>query len=1617
MSPEQTGRMNRPIDYRTDFYALGITLYEILTGHMPFEASDALGWVHAHLAGQPAPICKHNADVPPMLVAIVDKLMAKNPDDRYQSAYGLAHDLETCRSQWNKSSDIASFELAQQDVSTQFKVPDKLYGRESQIARLMTGFDQVCQGATAFATISGFSGIGKSSIIDELIAPMAQRHAHFVSGKCDQLYRNIPYAPLLEAFRRLLGHLLSQSNEQVATWRQRILDAVGANGQLLIDLIPEAERLLGPQPPLADLEAAQNRNRFHLVIEHFVAVVAQTEHPLVIFLDDLQWVDSATLAVIKGWLETSHIGALYVIGAYRDNEVDSDHPLQIMRSEIERAGVGSIRLQVDPLTCCDVAHLLADTLKHPAEHVMPLAELIMLRTSGNPFFIKAFLTELHRSGLIAFDHLERYWQWDEVSIQQHQMADNVVDLMVDKMQRLSPEIQQILAMASCIGYHFTLPLLASLSTTPAAVVYDHLYTCMAQGFIVPLGSLLRPDGNIVPELALAFAHDRICQAAYGLVTKAEQRRWHRQIAAAMLAKYDAEASDETLFAMVNQLNLGWVDSHEGVDQVTLATWNLQAAQRARSRAAYPVSLNYATQGIDHLPPDAWRTHYDTTLALYVIRAESAYLCGDIETVYADADVVLAQAKTLLDTTSIYLSLIHAYKAQNRMHKAVAVGLEALAQFGVPCPETATAADETRAREEIDQTLAQTSVADLTAMPTVTDPRLIAAVKLLSNVTIAALSCDFRLFVVLSLKRLSLVLEHGNLAASATAYSLYGLNLCCNGQIEQGYQFGQLAQQMLGKYQDVAHEARTMFIVDVFIRHWKEPLRDMLQGIETAYQRGLETGDIETAAYSAMVYGQAAFYSGMALPELEPITRVYLGEIDRLHQPRMARRARLYRQLMSNLTVSVPDPIRLVSADFDETVYVDLSQGHSDIMALRNYYVCKIWLCHLFGQADRALPFVRAEQALQEANQGCCWEPWLATYRALTRLATYETTAAESQPALLAAVDDDLHQLELWAKHGPVNCLHKSHLVRAERLRVAGQYDEARAGYEAAVKSTKAHGMIHEEAIARELTGRFYLAIENPELAAFYLQGAYRAYREWGAAAKCEQMTQLYPDCLEHLTSPFHHMATRHAMDDASSVQATTTSATGTAQQLDLDSILKASQAISSQLQVEALHHTLLQLTVQNAGAQVGYVLAENDGSWSVKAACAIDGADARPIDIPQAMPCPLSIVNYAQRTGETLVLDDASEDTRFRDDPSAHTRGVRSVACMAFRHQSETPFVLYLENNLTGNAFTPQRIQVLEMLMAQVAISLDNAQLYADLQTLNAELEDRVKARTAELRQAQQELIDQAHQAGMADIAANVLHNVGNVLNSVTTSATMIHQTVGHSHLAKLSQANALVLQHEAELDTFVKEDEKAPKLLRYYCMSAQKLEQEQRDILANIELLQDKVRLISDIVMAQQQYAQADGLAESLDLQEVLELALILQETLAVSHGVTIERHYVPVAPVWGHKTKLVHVVVNVIKNAIEAMSAPDCDIRKLSLTLEARAQEGILHIGDTGCGIAPEMMAQIFSHGLSTKVDGHGFGLHSSANYMTEMGGRLWAHSDGEGRGATFSAALPYAATTSRD
>jgi AAA ATPase domain/Protein kinase domain len=511
MAPEQTGRMNRSIDSRSDLYALGITLYQMLTGQLPFTASDPMGWVHCHIARRPAAPCERLKEVPGAVSAIIMKLLAKTAEERYQTAAGLESDLRHCLAAWEAHQRIDDFPLGEHDTPDRLLIPEKLYGRPREVETLLAAFDRIVKsGGPELVLVSGYSGIGKSAVVNELQKALVPPRGLFAAGKFDQYKRDIPYATLAQAFQSLVRLLLGKSDAELGSWRNALLEALGPNGQLMIELVPELKLIIGDQPPVSELPPQHARRRFLLVFRRFIGVFARPEHPLALFLDDLQWLDAATLDLVENLLTRSDLPNLLLIGAYRDNDVDATHPLRRKLDAIKSAGGRVKEITLAPLAREHLTQLIAEALRCASAHAAPLAQLLHEKTGGNPFFAIQFLYALAEEGLLTFDHGAMCWSWDPHCIHAKRYTDNVVNLMVGKLNRLPAETQTALQLLACLGNTAKIVVLSIVLEVSAEQAHAALWEAIRQELIEPL------------EGSYRFMHDRVQEAAYSLIP--EERR-------------------------------------------------------------------------------------------------------------------------------------------------------------------------------------------------------------------------------------------------------------------------------------------------------------------------------------------------------------------------------------------------------------------------------------------------------------------------------------------------------------------------------------------------------------------------------------------------------------------------------------------------------------------------------------------------------------------------------------------------------------------------------------------------------------------------------------------------------------------------------------------------------------------------------------------------------------------------------------------------------------------------------------------------------------------------------------------------------------------------------------
>jgi len=1329
LSPEQTGRMNRSLDYRTDFYSLGVTFYELLTGHLPFPTTDILELVHCHIAKHPVPPHELNATIPKPVSDIILKLMAKNAEDRYQSAWGIKADLETAFCQFAETGQIDSIQLGIQDVCDQFQIPQKLYGREAEIEALLAAFDRVAgrgneqlrlkneensEFKVELMLVSGYAGVGKSALVQELYKPISAKRGYFVSGKFDQFQCNIPYSAIADALQKLVQQLLSEPDEHLQQWRSQLLTALGTNGQIIIDIIPEIELIIGKQSPIPEVGATEAQNRFHRIFGQFVRVFCSESHPLTIFLDDLQWIDSATIKLIELMLLDEQTQSLFLIGAYRDNEVNPTHPLALMLERLRKQGAVLQEITLTPLTLEPLSQLIAETLHRNADTVCPLAELVLRKTEGNPFFVSEFLRMLHSENLLTFYAEGLSWQWNIAQIQAQDITDNVVELMLHKLNKLPENTQQILRLAACIGAEFNLDTLSIVCEKSHKTVFQDLLTAIQVGLIQPLSEL---DENLLIQ-EYKFLHDRVQQASYILIDESQKQIVHLQIGRNLLGKTLPDRLSDRLFEIVDHLNHGIELVTDQLERNEITRLNLIAGQKAKAAIAYSMAKKYLVRGRAWLADSSWQTNYDLTLDLYLETTEVAYLCGELEQVESWAVVVLQAAETVLDIVKVYEVKIQTDIAQNQPLEAINTGLQVLQQLGISFPETPTQLDIQLELDTITSLIGEQPIEDLLRLPEMTQPDKLAAMKILSSITIAAYVASPDLMPLLVTKQVNLSIQYGNAVVSPFAFAFYGLILCgTSGNIENGYEFGQLALNLLTYPNTHSLRARTLLIVNNFIIHWKEHIRNTTQSLLEAYQRGLETGDLEFAAYCAHCYCFQSYIVGKELVEVDREMTKYNEAIRQIKQKTALTWNQIFQQTIANLVGYSVNPTRLVGKFYNEENGLPQHETANDGTAIFDVYFNKLFLCYLFSQYAQAVENSTIAERYLIRITGTPISSFYYLYDALARLAIYSESSTQVQEELLKKITFSQEKMKQWAQYAPMNCLHKYYLVQAETARVLSQWFEAEEFYEQAIQGARENKYIQEEALAYELAAKHYLSRGREKFAQLYMKEAHYCYERWGATAKVKDLETRYPQ--------FFPQSSSVTSTPIRTTAGTTSNTPNIA--FDLATVMKASQAISSEIELEQLLSSLMQILIENAGAQTGCLLLDNSGAWAIEATCEFnDGEQVCATRVLQSVPIanrlPESILQYVIRTHEAVIFNDATREGNFINDPYIQRNQTQSLLCLPLLNQSKLVGVLYLENQLAAGAFTPDRSQVLNLLSTQAAIAIENARLYSKLRASESQM-------------------------------------------------------------------------------------------------------------------------------------------------------------------------------------------------------------------------------------------------------------------------------------------------------
>ncbi|MUG92886.1 PAS domain S-box protein [Scytonema sp. UIC 10036] len=1332
LSPEQTGRMNRMLDYRTDFYSLGVTFYELLTGQLPFPTQDILELVHCHIAKPPIPPHELNATIPKPISGIILKLMAKNAEDRYQSAWGIKADLERFAQQLAEIGQINAMSLGLQDVSEQFCIPQKLYGREAETKALLAAFDRVVRKETfgeicqlesgienaqfnvQLMLVAGYAGVGKTALVQELYKPITAKHGYFISGKFDQFRRNIPYSAIVDALQKLVQQLLGEPDEQVQQWQERLLSALGSNGQIIIDVIPEVELIIGKQPPVPEVGATEAQNRFNRIFQNFVRVFCSKEHPLVIFLDDLQWFDSATLKLIELILLDEQTQYLFLIGAYRDSEVAPTHPLVLTLLELQKQGAVLQEIILKPLALESLNQLIAETLDCNTDTVRSLAQLVLRKTEGNPFFAGEFLRMLYSENLLKFDAQQLNWQWDITQIQARNITDNVVELLLLQLKKLPEQTRQILRLAACVGSEFDLETLAIACEKSPKVISLDLLAAIQAGLIQPLSEL---DENLLVQ-DYKFLHDRVQQAAYALIDESHKQAVHLQIGRNLLEKTSPEQRSDRLFEIIDHLNQGLELVTARSERTEIARLNLMAGQKAKAATAYEPAFKYFTTGFKLLNSESWQSEYDLTLALYSQAAEAAYLQGRFDEMEQLVEVVLDRAKTVVDKVQVYDSRIQRYLSQGNLKEALKIGLEVLKLLEVNLLETPSQLDVQKELESTAALLTGREIEDLINLPKMTAPEPRSAMYILANIMGAAYTVSSELMMLIACKMVNLSINYGNATWSPPSYAAYGFVLCGVVQdIELGYKFGQLALSLVERLDTKKGKAKALQIFSENVMQWKVHLRKVIPFLVDTYQNGVETGDFEFAGYALYNVCCRSFFVGEELTQLEQKTATYSKASGQIRRENPSTWIAIVWQTILNLLDRSLNPSRLVGRVCNEEQALPHALAVKDGIAIQMLYLHKVILCYLFEEYYQAVQTaILARKHFEEAS-AIKFLPVFCFYHSLALLSLLLDASNSEKVAWLNCVNTNQEKMQKWAEHAPMNYLHKFYLVEAEKARVLGQFLEAEEFYERAIAGAAENEYIQEEALAYELAAKHYLARGREKIAQTYMKEAHYCYDRWGATAKVKDLEKRYPQ--------FFSQSSRAASASVPITAETITNPFHTA--FDLAAVMKASQAISREIELKQLLRSLMQTLIENAGAQTGYLILENSGEWSIEAACELnadENACATQVlqSISIADRLPESIIQYVIRTLKPVALNDATREGAFINEPYIQQNQPQSIFCLPLLNQAKLVGVLYLENRLAAGVFTPERSQVLQLLSTQAAIAIENANLYSELRAKESKI-------------------------------------------------------------------------------------------------------------------------------------------------------------------------------------------------------------------------------------------------------------------------------------------------------
>ena len=1307
MSPEQTGRMNRFVDYRSDFYSFGVTLFEMFTGRQPFDASDALRLIHYHIAKRPLAPRNFNSEIPEVLSDLILKLMAKNVDDRYQSAWGVLQDLQKIFRSMKERGVVEAFPLALQDVPDRFHVPELIYGRQKEGAQLTRILNRAQAGGLELCFVSGYAGIGKTSLVKSLEKPVAAMGGHLISGKFDAFRRSTPYSALVDAFRELIRQLLGEPEAMLVQWRDKLLATLGPNGQIVIDVIPEIELILGPQAKVPILGPSEADKRFKLTFRNFVSVFASSAHPLLIHLDDMQWMDSASMSLMQTLFDDRRLKHLMIVGSYRDNDMNEHHPLLVFIKDLQTTEIPIEFIKLTVLDKPEIEKWISDAMHCSTERVAPLSDLVMEKTGGNPFFTSEFLRTLYQNKLIYFNAEKGIWDWHLVRIRAANMTDNVIELMGDRIQKLSLASRELVQLASCIGQSFELKILADVASKSPTETAALLLEPITQGLIIPVGESYRLieldiplDGRDV-AVEYRFAHDRIQQAANDIIAVGERTAIRYRTGHTLLRKSNV---DEQIFVIVNHLNASAMHIQKDSDRLELMALNLQAAAKAKASAAYQSGLEYLQMAMTLQRPGDWETSYEVLIAVYQEAASAAFLARSYGAMKTSVDMVLKQSKTLLEKIPAYETLVQAATAKNDMQEAISIGKKILEELGIHLPQNPSLLRVGVSLLYTKFKLRGYDQQQLLDLPEMKDPIEVARMRFLYAMAQTIFFFFPKQVPLITSMLVRKSLKHGNTSTSALAYTTYGMIMAAMvGDVNEGYRLGELGIKVYEKFQAKPIEAATLVCFNMFIRPWKDHVRSTLTPLLTAHQSGLNSGDFEFAAHAALGFCNRSFFVGSELKTLHQDLLKFSLAIEQLGQRADEEQIKLLHQLVINFSETRSQAFDLRGDTFDDDRMLGIYERNHDLAGQFNIYFFKLMLAYHFGYREEALVFARLAESHFKSVMGTLSAAVFHYYYALALIENYETASSGQRSVIKSKVKALLRKYEKWSKTAPMNFQHKLDLLKAEWLSVRGKPYEAQTYYDAAIAQARSEQYLQDEALANEMAARFHLKHGRQTAGYAYMKRARYHYERWGATAKVRQLEEIYP-----------HVLTSTAAERA----LTGSLATMSSSTIDITTLKRALLAIAEESVHSRMLAKIISSAIEFAGAQKGALMLRKDGEFYIEAESTIDHEKPEILQsmaVDHAHTISRMTVNYVRRSRKGLVIDNASEPQALlpglQREAYVETNRVLSILCIPITvgigAESEIVGLLYLENNRASGTFTPERIETLEIICLAAAGRLE----------------------------------------------------------------------------------------------------------------------------------------------------------------------------------------------------------------------------------------------------------------------------------------------------------------------